>query len=356
MFNTNSSKVTLFVKVLVLLSSALQAIEIEDYNKGIEGNRNRKGLDLIRVVEHDEQNTDDAVLSPTGFMKINENRLTVMKRTCEVARKDPEFFQEVMKKDSGIHLTLPKRNLTYCLVAKAASSSWCVNLIKLSGKEFNEKSRDAKKYAVHGIPSEEVLNSESLVSLVVVRNPFTRLVSGFRDKMESHGGWRLLKKSIVQKYRSRAIKELGAEFFEGPNFGAILPVPPPAVRSANDPTFWEFVKHLIDKDPADYNTHWRPIYISCKLCTNTYKYNYILKVETRSYEEPVLARLMNWTELEEESRTVRNWNAVQNLTSEEVARKYFEHISLEDKLALYKKYEYDFELFGYKPDPEILVL
>jgi len=369
----SSKNVTLSAKILVFILSALiirwkvprnwgvkQANEIEGYDyEGIEETRNRKGL--IKPVEWD---TEYPVLSPEGFKKIMINRLRVMEQTCKRARKDPSFLRHVAK-DVGLHLTLPKRNFTWCCIAKAASTNWNVNLIKLA-KEVNETSRRAqkyappfkevKKYAVLGTPP-EVMSSQSLVSLLIVRDPFTRLVSGFRDKLERKGGWRYLKESIVEQYRSRAIRELGKEFFMGPNFGAELPVLPPSIRKGTEPSFWEFVKYLIDTDSAELNAHWRPMFISCGLCTKKYRYNYILKVETRSYEEPALTELLNWTEvLGNGSKTIRNWNGYPNMTSEEVARKYFERISLEDKLALYKKYQYDFELFGYKPDPNILIV
>jgi len=358
--------VTFSVRIPILILSALiitlkgprnwgvkQANEIEGYNyEGIEETRNRKGL--MNPVEF---------LSPERFKSIMKKRVREMERTCNKAWKDPSFLRYVKKGNGGKHLTIPERNFTLCRVAKAASTDWNANLIKLAGKEpqTDRVWRGVNKYAVKGTPP-EVMSSKSLVSLIVVRNPFTRLVSGFRDKLERKGGggwpkFSYFSKMIVDRYRSRAIRELGNEFFMGPNFGAELPFLPPSIRTGNEPSFWEFVKYLIDRDPAKYNQHWKPIFISCRLCSKKYKYNYILKVETRSYEEPVFAKLQNWTEvLGNGSKTIRNSNGYPNMTSEEIARKYFERISLEDKLALYEIYKYDFEFFGYKPDPNILIV
>ena len=69
---------------------------------------------------------------------------------------------------------------------------------------------------------------------MIVRHPFDRLVSAFRDKleriktnqnMETHYYYKLYGKDIVKTYRARAIENFGKEFF-GPenNFGAPMPV------------------------------------------------------------------------------------------------------------------------------------
>ena len=48
---------------------------------------------------------------------------------------------------------------------------------------------------------------------------------------------------MVNDYRKSALKKFGSKFFEEKNnFGA--PMPPKGPRTAQLPTFWEFVQYL----------------------------------------------------------------------------------------------------------------
>lgn len=75
-------------------------------------------------------------------------------------------------------------------------------------------------------------------SLLIVRHPFNRLVSAFRDKLEqvqdrvrgdnpeSDYFYRKYGSQIVEDFRSKAVAKFGSDFFKEENqFGAILPIP-----------------------------------------------------------------------------------------------------------------------------------
>ena len=82
-----------------------------------------------------------------------------------------------------------------------------------------------------------------------------------------------------------------------------------------------------------------------------------MKLESRDIEEYLLIREMGFSELIVEdgtSQPKRNNNPVPGISQKDVTATYFKHISLQDKMALYDIYKYDFELFGYRPDPSIL--
>ena len=87
-----------------------------------------------------------------------------------------------------------------------------------------------------------------------------------------------------------------------------------------------------------------------------------MKVESRDIEEDQMIKEMNFSE----ELMVKDWergsneeknnhnNTVVGMLQKDVSAAYFKHISLQDKKALYDIYKYDFELFGYRPDPSIL--
>ena len=73
-------------------------------------------------------------------------------------------------------------------------------------------------------------------------------------------------------------------------------------------------------------------------------------------EDPVI-REMDFSELMVEDLTSeqkKNKNSVLGLSQKDVTAAYFKHISLQDRKALYDIYKYDFDLFGYHPDPSII--
>ena len=236
---------------------------------------------------------------------------------------------------------LPQRNFVWCMVPKSASTSWNINIVKLSGRTLTKKeskmehwqkavhvSKSAKnKRVLHGI-----LKSENHASLIIVRQPFDRIVSAFRDKLERNHpkphqdeGFDAISKKIASKWRVKAVKTLGREFFDGPLSGASLPVNPPSRRRKQDKlaSFWEFVQELVNTSPTTYNVHWKPISLMCNVCQHDIDYNYILHLEDFRDEEQAFISHMGWTAELGEGSEVRNANKYLNMTQSQITRHYF---------------------------------
>ena len=102
--------------------------------------------------------------------------------------------------------------------------------------------------------TDELLESmKNSISFVVGRNPFERLVSGYRDKIllalrGSHH--EKVGRSIVLKYRGVDVKRLGR------------------VGLKMKPTFTEFVRYIVDdyKAGIDLDMHWTPVFTFCNPC------------------------------------------------------------------------------------------
>ena len=47
---------------------------------------------------------------------------------------------------------------------------------------------------------------------------------------------------------------------------------------------WEFIQHVLSSSPSRFDEHFRPIYLLCSSCS--YDFNYILRYENISVEEP----------------------------------------------------------------------
>ena len=82
---------------------------------------------------------------------------------------------------------MPER-LLYCPVFKAASTSWLVNYLKLSNSTLSAKSGNLHKRITDLFPPPATFKlrkkifAESL-KFLIVRHPFERLVSAYRDKL-----------------------------------------------------------------------------------------------------------------------------------------------------------------------------
>ena len=137
-------------------------------------------------------------------------------------------------------------------------------------------------------------------SFIVVRHPFERLVSAFRDKLERKHTPDYLKdfyyksygKKIVAKYRHQALKVFGDEFFSAENnYGAPLPVADGRRPTSDLPIFWEFVQYVIEARRERMDEHWKPTVAYCSMCI--IQYQYVIKFEDYINEGTLFLRQSN---------------------------------------------------------------
>lgn len=267
---------------------------------------------------------------------------------------------------------MPERSLYWCPVFKAGSSTWLHYLLDIAKMKKEEKEDLLSKHA--GQPMNMIkpftkklstLTYKKLMSpagnvtaatppptsFIIVRHPFHRLVSAFRDKLERihvnklENDWYYNRygKKIVKKHRKNALLKFGPTFFSAQNnFGA--PVPVKNRPSADLPTFWEFVKYVIETSPSRMDEHWRPMENYCSVCTISYD-NVILF--EHMVEEGRLFRKMVSPDLKEKD-VLQQWNQnPSGLSKDDLVNKYFDLLSPNDVVSLYKIYQFDFKLFGY---------
>ncbi|XP_076058134.1 carbohydrate sulfotransferase 11-like [Oratosquilla oratoria] len=247
-----------------------------------------------------------------------------------------------------------KHELAWCPIYKAASTNWMHNFSLLGGlKEgFLNSTKEQPNVVARRIwPSleyEQVIQAfKFCLKFMIVRHPFERLVSAFRDKLENvnigfeHGVEHFYTKygrKIVAKYRKNGIRPLNAYTSDQDNPSLI---PPKGI----EPTFDEFVKYLVDTNLVYYaDDHWMPYYLHCTPCS--LQYDVIAKFETLDRDQKYIIQqkgLQNlihssWKHMTKGHRTSTS------------ALKYFATISRSDVLRLYEKYKVDFELFDYSID------
>jgi len=298
-----------------------------------------------------------------SFCQLMAERKRVLDDGCEAMR---DSGPEASPRNSRNVLVMPEKELLWCPIFKASSSTWLSFLLDISDMSQRRKARLYKEHWPHQpLKLVEPMTNRypmkvlkdyvdqhraNLTSFLIVRHPFNRLVSAFRDKLERSRqtdvseDWyfRTYGAIIVAKYRQDAVRRFGEAFFSAENnFGAPLPVQ--GHRQARQPSFWEFVQYVKRSPINRMDEHWRPMSSWCSPCLVPYAN--VIKFERLEEEGRHLKRLID----AEKSQKEEKW-ANPNLTGmklEDLTKTYFSMLTKEDVDALYKIYEWDFRLFDY---------
>ncbi|KAG7167850.1 carbohydrate sulfotransferase 9-like [Homarus americanus] len=245
--------------------------------------------------------------------------------------------------------------LAWCPIYKAASTSWLYNFIKLAGlsESYIQNTKEQVSHVARKVwpvqDYEDIQQSLKVcLKFMIVRHPFERLVSAYRDKLENtnigkQNGvdhfYEKFGKKIVDKYRPPG-KGLPANRYSQDMDDPRLPHP-----KGIEPTFAEFVRYLIDTNLIYYaDDHWMPYYIYCTPCLVDYEV--IVKFETLDRDQNYIIRKNHL-----EKKIQPSWKHLTNgKKTSDTVKKYFATITKTELMKLYNKYKLDFELFSYSID------
>ncbi|CAH1644222.1 unnamed protein product [Spodoptera littoralis] len=240
--------------------------------------------------------------------------------------------------------------LVWCNIFKAASSTWMYYMNILGGykKKFLEETKKIplilarKKFPRPKIKElTEAIQAPGVVSLLIVREPFVRLLSAYRDKLEINQQgkikpyYRKLARTIITKYRKKEALDKAKNKVVGP-------------------TFREFVQYLIDEYHPGYtfDEHWAPYYTFCTPCA--VNFTVIAKVETLTKDSMYVIQKLNLGpvlnikagERKRKHRGLMNTSRDGKNTTSLLMHYYGQ---LDEKMLdnLLKIYGIDFEMFGY---------
>ncbi|XP_014251969.1 carbohydrate sulfotransferase 11 isoform X2 [Cimex lectularius] len=249
-------------------------------------------------------------------------------------------------------------NLSICPVYKAGSSTWLFNLCILGGESETgiKNSKEQLSTIARRIYPELEYDQAVVVlpntkKLMMVRHPFDRLLSAYRDKLENinigreHGTHHFYRKygaKIVQKYRKGGDKMVAilkpGSYYLNPKH------PKP---TGIEPTFEEFVRYLINTDLLNYaDDHWIPYNMFCTPCL--VEYDYINKVETMERDQMFVIK-----DAQLGDKIKPSWihkTSPLEVSKEHITKLYFSQLTRKQIKELYKKFELDFEMFDYSPD------
>lgn len=328
------------------------------------------GRELMDSIEAEQL----PILFPNGVRNITkqtEFRRLMLQRRGRLGRKCEES-RNIQTDWSGFHpamfYPLTTLSFVWCPVYKAASSHWMGHFLHLANKSEAEMSelRDRHPNAPAAQGREvaprlthsqlrDLTKVDGFRGLLIVRHPFDRLVSAFRDKLERchrpdcklDNDWyyQTYGKEMVARQREGAIVRFGQEYFnKRNNFGAVEAHTTHG-RVAELPSWWEFVQYLLSFPSTDrYDEHWRPVSLHCSPCN--FPFTHIIHFESLQAEERLFLKEFGKKETGNLSR--RENAAGSQLSSEDLVSKYFSLLDDDDIYGLYKIYKEDFHLFGYQ--------
>jgi len=224
-----------------------------------------------------------------------------------------------------------QHDLTWCKVPKAGSSTWTFNFLKLAG--VDPKSHQHKELRNHYPRQSSNAILKDTFRFMVVRHPFERILSAYRDKLEDLSRdiearegyyYTMYGKHIVAEYRDKSDKNLTAKI---------------------EPTWREFVTYILNTPVTKFDEHWTPIWMLCTPCI--IRYDAISKMETFSEDTQYVlqqAGLEDVLSVEWKHRTGTGGDS-------DTIVDYYSQLTQSEVAALFKKYQLDFELYGYDPEP-----
>nr|CAD7265510.1 unnamed protein product [Timema shepardi] len=295
--------------------------------------------DFINVTESytDEITTQ---IQMEAMEKMMAERRQNIQRICGITPLSPFMAEAKLVKTIQRMYISRKYNVAYCPIFKAGSSSWLEVFANMAGvlTERNRKLIARGKLQVNNLarkayPKNKSISEEknavmSATRFIIVRHPFERLLSAYRDKLENKARreyyYNRYGRHIVQLYRTH--KDL---------------------TKRPEPTFHEFLSYVSEKQRFD--EHWRPYHLECSPCVLDYQV--IIKMESMDSEEKYLVNklgLESFVAYSASSRRHKNMNP-SGRTGSESAMKYYAQVPRELMQKLYKLYSSDFTLFGYYP-------
>ena len=235
-----------------------------------------------------------------------------------------------------------KYKVIYCAISKISSSTMQNLLMRMNGydersrkpgSDFERSGKPGSDFRIRLLDFTEVEQNYMLnnfYKFMIIRDPFERLVSAYRNKfIKPVGYYTEISKRIIEKYRFNKTKtvEIGLE----------------------DVSFTEFVRHVIDTHKPRNDHHWRQVKNVCWPCS--VKYDFIGSTDTLGRDVTHIMRQIHANETkyhvtQKSSFLIKTKLATARLFKE-VPKKYFDQL-----LALRKT---NFELFGYPlPDQKTL--
>ena len=266
----------------------------------------------------------------------NHQRVDYLQKMC--IKHPPKVTPDMDNPNTYYRLMLDETHkLIYCVIPKNGCTSMKM-LLKETSHEPKAMTADIHNLVqmgkLAGLPMmkhlpitniKQKLESKEYLKFLIVRHPFDRLLSAYKNKFIDEIYSPPLYKEIISKLQHRKMANISSE---------------------ERPTWEEFVSYLPENKSKDNshsnNIHWRRQVDLCYPCQ--VKYDLVMKLETIDVDsEPVIDRLAG------DIAKFKRQGLGRRQTSNASVKTNTEFSKLTDGLVdkLKRRYEEDFRLFGY---------
>ncbi|KAL9929254.1 carbohydrate sulfotransferase 11 [Glossina fuscipes fuscipes] len=270
---------------------------------------------------------------------INMQRQEYMQKQCETLGYNILDLNDLTEQQMEHMIVDRKHKLLYCYVPKVACTNWKRVLLLMNGDWHN--GTNPLEIPGHVVHAEGVFKNLSSLNdtekkqifseytrFLIVRHPFERLLSAYRNKLEG-------RTASARYFQRRIGRQIIKAFRVNPSNHSLT--------HGDDVTFAEFIQYLLTPElslsnQSNYNEHWEPITKLCNPCIM--KYNLLGKFETLLDDSALALYLAGADHL-----TFPTGHK-QSSTRKQL-RKYFDPLSISAIRRLYEIYAEDFRLFDY---------
>ncbi|XP_030853502.1 carbohydrate sulfotransferase 11-like isoform X1 [Strongylocentrotus purpuratus] len=287
---------------------------------------------------------------------IQKARRAQVSHTC-IKNSSGGTFTDFMKLSSHYLIVDEKYKLIYCSVPKVASTSWKRVLLVLRGimkdtydlsqSDVNNKVAPQKLKYLRFYPEEDIRRMlKEFTKFLVVRDPFSRILSAFRNKLDPLSDFR--KCDIWQKgIGMHILKKYKPQSLIGPSRPVFKRLSTPKGVVRYDLNMADFVKFLVDPLEKNDEEHWSEIHKLCSPCL--VEYDIISKFETLDTDAEYILRRIHADSIVQFPSSIGS--SPTNSSNTASIKSYFKDVPRSDLDKLYRRYQLDFELFGYdNPD------
>ncbi|XP_026881854.2 carbohydrate sulfotransferase 12-like [Electrophorus electricus] len=259
-----------------------------------------------------------------------------------------QAFDELSNEELEHLLVDDRHGIIYCYVPKVACSQWKRIMIvlseslKVNGVPFRNPSQIPNQYVHSGIiqhlnkyPRDVIKDKlKHYKKFIFVRDPFVRLISAYRDKLEAENQvyYKLHGIPILRKFGNCS-------------------KPPESVHQAHAakiiPSFSNFTEYILSFPVKLLDEHWKPMTQLCHPCQ--IDYDFIGKLENIEEDATHLLRVLHVD-------NIIQFPSSSKKTNESWIKSWFSSITSKSRNKLYKLYEADFKIFGYQYSNEIPIL
>uniref|UniRef100_A0A3B3DAZ6 Carbohydrate sulfotransferase n=1 Tax=Oryzias melastigma TaxID=30732 RepID=A0A3B3DAZ6_ORYME len=230
-----------------------------------------------------------------------------------------------------------KNGIIYCYIPKVACTNWKRTLIALRHDEpYPDPMSFEHNWRINVYLLVLQAKLKHYTKFLFVRDPFVRLISAYRDKMQHYDQY------FYQGY-VRAILQLYKKQYNLPTNVTL------ARKTGVQPSFYNFIQYIVDprtERNAPFEPHWRQMFRLCHPCL--VNYDFVGHQETLQEDAQELLKILK---LEDDIKFPPSY---ENMASTDSVKDWFQSVPLKDRRKLYKLYEKDFQLFGYRRPTELL--